>query len=51
MSKLRQEIRANAAEVAKAETCSGQLQRLSDDLLDQIAGGWVNAFAKWSKSF
>ncbi|WP_315852715.1 XyeA family cyclophane-containing RiPP triceptide [Yersinia aldovae] len=28
-----------------------QPQRLTDDLIDQIAGGWVNAFLNWSRSF
>ncbi|HDL6963099.1 TPA: XyeA family putative rSAM-modified RiPP [Yersinia enterocolitica] len=33
------------------KTKKRQPQHLAEAILDKIAGGWVNAFANWTKSF
>ncbi|WP_434524901.1 XyeA family cyclophane-containing RiPP triceptide [Photorhabdus asymbiotica] len=49
MSSLKREIAATKTEIKGTKVKNNQPQPLTEDLLDQISGGWVNAFAKWTK--
>lgn len=54
MSKLRKEIHETGMEIIKDNNppaAAEKLQRLSDSLIDQIGGGWVDVQAGWSKRF
>lgn len=51
MSKLSKEIEANKAAVTVAADKKEARKALAQSMLDSISGGWVNAFARWSKAF
>lgn len=52
MSKLQEEIASTQMTVSVDPHRNKDEQNvLVDSLLDSISGGWVNAFAKWTKSF
>ncbi|WP_072085794.1 XyeA family cyclophane-containing RiPP triceptide [Yersinia aldovae] len=51
MSRLKKEIIDTKTVIDVNKARVNQPQRLTDDLIDQIAGGWVNAFLNWSRSF
>ncbi|WP_340617663.1 XyeA family cyclophane-containing RiPP triceptide [Xenorhabdus entomophaga] len=50
MSKLQREITENKAQITNSDKKKAQRKELVDGLLDTVSGGWVNAFANWSKS-
>ncbi|MBC8946815.1 MULTISPECIES: XyeA family cyclophane-containing RiPP triceptide [Xenorhabdus] len=50
MSKLQREIAENKAQVTNSDKNKTQSKELVDNLLDTVSGGWVNAFANWSKA-
>ncbi|CCP02667.1 hypothetical protein BN439_1599 [Erwinia amylovora Ea644] len=49
MSKLQREITSNKAQLVNADARKMQRKVLVDSLLDTVSGGWVNAFANWTK--
>lgn len=51
MSKLTKEITANKAAVTVNSDKKDAQKALAQSMLDSVSGGWVNAFARWSKSF
>ncbi|OKB67602.1 hypothetical protein BHU62_06565 [Serratia marcescens] len=51
MSKLAKEISMNKAAVTVAADKKDARKALAQSMLDSVSGGWVNAFARWSKSF
>ncbi len=59
MSRLKKEISETKTEteteteteIKDSEVKQIQPQSLTEDLLDQIAGGWVNAYARWGTVF
>ncbi|CFQ39377.1 XyeA family cyclophane-containing RiPP triceptide [Yersinia aleksiciae] len=51
MSRLKKEITATKTVINVSEVKKNQPQRLAEDVLEQISGGWVNAFLRWGKSF
>ena len=51
MSKLAEEISMNKAAVTVAADKKEAQKALAQSILDSVSGGWVNAFARWSKSF
>ncbi|CNK20327.1 Uncharacterised protein [Yersinia frederiksenii] len=51
MSRLKKEITETKTAIGSNKAKKNQPQHLADDLLDQIAGGWVNAFLNWPRSF
>lgn len=51
MSKLQREIASNRAQLNNTDDKRAQRKVLVDSLLDTVSGGWVNAFANWTKRF
>ncbi|CNI11715.1 Uncharacterised protein [Yersinia thracica] len=51
MSRLQKEINETKTVINICNTKKSQPQHLADSILDKIAGGWVNAFVNWPKSF
>lgn len=51
MSKLVKEITDNKATTTVNSDKKEAQKALVQSLLDSISGGWVNAFARWSRSF
>ncbi|EEQ07319.1 hypothetical protein yberc0001_24520 [Yersinia bercovieri ATCC 43970] len=51
MSSLKKEIMATKTVVNVSEAKRNHPQRLAEDVLEQIAGGWINAFARWGRAF
>ncbi|MBP2169601.1 putative rSAM-modified RiPP (XyeA family) [Erwinia toletana] len=49
MSKLQHEIASNKARLNNADDKKAQRKILVDSLLDTVSGGWINAFANWTK--
>lgn len=51
MTRLKKEIIETNSEIKDFKFKHPQPQPLLEDMLDQIAGGWVNAYARWDKRF
>lgn len=51
MSRLQKEIIETKTVIDVSGVKKSQPQHLADSILDKVAGGWVNAFLKWPKSF
>lgn len=51
MSKLQREIASNKTKLINADDKKVERKVLVDSLLDTVSGGWVNAFANWTKKF
>lgn len=51
MSELNKEIIINKAAVPAVDSKKEEREELAKHIMDSISGGWVNAFARWSKSF
>lgn len=51
MSKLQREIASNKTKLNNADDKRVERKVLVDSLLDTVSGGWVNAFANWTKRF
>ncbi|OCQ51035.1 hypothetical protein Ppb6_04133 [Photorhabdus australis subsp. thailandensis] len=51
MSNLKKEIAETKTEIKGTKVKNNQPQPLTEDLLDQISGGWVNAYARWTNRF
>lgn len=51
MSKLQREIASNKTQLINADDKKVERKVLVDSLLDTVSGGWVNAFANWTKRF
>ncbi|TNL01433.1 putative rSAM-modified RiPP, XyeA family [Kosakonia cowanii] len=51
MSKLAREITANKAVVTVPADKREVQKALAQSMLNSVSGGWVNAFARWGKSF
>lgn len=53
MSRLQKEIIETKTVIDVSGAKKSQPQRLTEDVLEQIAGvaGWIKAFGNWSRSF
>ncbi len=51
MSKLQREIASQKSYLENRDDKKAQRKELVDSLLDTVSGGWINAFANWSKAF
>lgn len=51
MSKLAKEITTNKATLTVAANKKDAQKALIQSMLDSVSGGWVNAFARWSRSW
>lgn len=51
MSRLKKEIIETETVIDTCKTKTNQPQRLTDSVLDKIAGSWVDSFMKFEKSW
>lgn len=51
MSQLAKEIATNKAAVTVPADKKDAQKALVQSMLDSVSGGWVNAFARWSRSW
>lgn len=51
MSRLKKEITETKTAINSNTVKKNHPQRLAEDVLEQISGGWVNAFLRWEKSW